>query len=101
MKIDVNEPWMIKGFAGQHDEDGALIVDKNGNAVASTSGGLRANSSPEEWTRYKFIAELIARAPAMADALIAARHALVPMYGGMPDEAPLMRQIDAALGDAR
>lgn len=62
-------PWKIKGYAGEHDEDGALIAagDKN---ICSTSGGLRENSSPKEWGEYYANANLIAIAPDMLEAMI-------------------------------
>jgi hypothetical protein len=67
--MEFNKPWSIKGFAGQHDEAGALIVDANGKTIASTYGGLRSGSSSEEWQRYYKVAHLIAAAPEMLEVL--------------------------------
>ena len=62
-------PWAIGGFAGQHDEAGALIIAANGTCIASTRGGLRQNSSLAEWESYHADARLIAAAPDLLEAL--------------------------------
>ena len=62
-------PWTIKGYAGQHDEAGALIVAGEKH-ICSTSGGLRENSPQKDWQEYYANAQLIKSAPDMLNALL-------------------------------
>jgi hypothetical protein len=53
-------PVRIAGYAGQHDEAGAKIVDANDNYVCSTPH-LEKNN-PEGWNVYYRVAEFIVEA---------------------------------------
>jgi hypothetical protein len=66
-------PWRVGSYQGQHDEAGGVILDANGKVIATTWGGLRHNSPPEDWQRYHSDAHLLAAAPALFEALKAAR----------------------------
>lgn len=61
--------WKIKGYAGEHDESGAIIVCGN-KTICTTSGGLKESSSSAEWAEYYANAELISKAPDMAALII-------------------------------
>jgi hypothetical protein len=54
-------PWRILGFAGEHEEAGAVIVGANGERVAHTSGAH--SMRPEDHLRDQANARLIAAAP--------------------------------------
>ena len=51
-------PWLLRGYAGEHDEAGGYVTDATGKQVASTYGVYRENGS---WKRYIATAEYIAR----------------------------------------
>jgi hypothetical protein len=61
-------PWRIAGYAGQHDEAGAYIVDATGEHAASTTS--LARNTPEGWQQYYQRANLVAAAPEMAQMLL-------------------------------
>lgn len=75
-------PWTIKGYAGEHDESGALIVagDKH---ICSTSGGLRQSSRSEQWEEYYANAKLIASAPELLEALKGILESVNPVFNKM------------------
>lgn len=76
-------PWTIIGYAGEHEEDGAII--KSGDkTICTTSGGLRQNSPPEEWRRYYADAKLIAVAPD----LLAICKSLLKIYKKYANDSP-------------
>jgi len=59
-------PWRIAYYAGQHDEEGAVIVGQGDVFVTHTA---TCNGRP--WAQYHGDAELIAHAPTDIDHLLA------------------------------
>lgn len=57
-------PWILAGYAGQHDEAGAAIKDDKGNFITTTSS-VRNNN----WQEYFANAKLITAAPELLEAL--------------------------------
>jgi hypothetical protein len=51
-------PVKISGYAGEHDEAGAMIVDADGKIVCTTAGVENA-SSGDAWKEYYTVAQAI------------------------------------------
>lgn len=63
------ERWRVSGYAGEHDQSGARVVDQHGTAVLHTVGGLGYHSQPDQWRRYFATAKVASMAPELLDAL--------------------------------
>lgn len=69
-------PWTIYGYAGQHDESGANIVDGSGNGIAFTHDCR--SCTREDWETYisdsKFIAYSREDIPFLLELVEEAKH---------------------------
>lgn len=57
----IKRPVRIKGYAGQHDEGGAYIVDAENKDVCSTPSlyNFGTSNNPEAWREYYGVAQEI------------------------------------------
>jgi hypothetical protein len=104
-------PWRIQGWAGEHDEAGASIVDADGRHVASTYGGLQERSPIVEWRRYRATPRLIVTAVNAHAELIEALRALVDLnyaqgsplgdYGHVASARALLARVEKEEGNGR
>jgi len=62
MPAHTKGPWSILGYAGEHDEAGAVIISSTGHRIASTSH-LNSLPGPINWAEYHANAKLITAAP--------------------------------------
>lgn len=65
------ERWRVSGYAGEHEEGGAQVLDQDGQAVLHTAGGLGYHTPPSSWLRYRATAHLASMAPELLDCLAA------------------------------
>ena len=70
MSGKMNGKWRIKGWKGQHDEEGASIVDENGRMVASTASIYEfSQDGTRNWEAYHRVGRLVESAPLLENEL--------------------------------